>query len=88
EPLLPVVAQLIGDVVELGVGLGTGLVDALSVVVGWIAQAVDWFTQLPRGVQETALVVLAGALAFNKLQGAIGLAIPMLQSGLDLFMGW
>ena len=88
EPLLPVVAQLIGDVVELGVGLGTGLVDALSVVVGWIAQAVDWFTQLPLGVQETALVVLAGALAFNKLQGAIGLAIPMLQSGLDLFMGW
>lgn len=88
EPLLPVVAELISDVLGLGVALGTGLINTLSGVVGLVGEAVEWFTKLPVGLQETALVAGAGALAFGKMKSGLELAIPLLTSGVDSLKLW
>lgn len=88
EPLLPVVAELISDVLGLGVALGTGLFDALGVVVSLVGKVVELFTKLPVGLQETALVAGAGALAFGKMKSGLELAIPILTSGLDSLKLW
>ena len=88
EPLIPVAADLAGQVLELGFAFGSGLVDALSWVVGLVGDLIEGFSNLPMWVQEATLVVAGGALAFNKMRGALDLVIPLLSSGLETFKIW
>ena len=88
EPLIPVAADLVGEVLELGFALSGGLVDAISWVVQLVGSLIEEFSELPMWMQETALVVGAGALAFGKLKGGLDLAIPALSSGLDTLKLW
>ena len=88
SPLAPVLADLVGDFMELTYALGGGLISVLGWVVDLVGLLIDGFTSLPEWVQETALVVGAGALAFGKLKGGIDVVLPLLQSGLETFQIW
>ena len=88
SPLAPVLADLVGDFMELTYALGGGLISALGWVVDLVGLLIDGFTSLPEWVQETALVVGIGAMSFGKLKGGIELVIPLLTSAWETFKLW
>lgn len=78
EPLIPTIADLAGTVMELTLSLADGLVDVLSWVVGLVGSLIEAFAELPQWMQETALVVGIGALAFGKLSTGMEVVLPVL----------
>ena len=88
EPLIPVIADLAGKVLDLTVGLAGGLLDAVGWVVDQVGELIEKFSELPLWMQETAIVAVAGAAGFNKIKGALDLALPALQSGLETLQLW
>lgn len=75
EPLIPVVADLAGDVLSLAFTLGGGLVDALSMVVDLIGWLIEGFSELPMWVQDATLVVGLFTLGFGKIKGAVDIGL-------------
>ena len=88
EPLIPVVTDLAGQILELSVGMAGGLLDAMSWIVGIIGELIEGFSTLPTWVQEATLMVAGGTLAFGKMKGALDLVIPLLASGIETFKIW
>ena len=80
EPLIPVVADLAGDVLGLALALGGGLVDALSMVVDLIGWLIEGFSELPMWVQDATLVVGLFTLGFGKIKGAVDIGLAAITS--------
>ena len=69
-PLMPVLSQIVGDFINLGVELGGGIlipaIDGLATVLGIV---VDLFTALPTGLQEGIVMFGGLALAIKPVTG-------------------